>query len=130
MAVCFPDELLHNAAENIGRLFRTRFKGSQFIVVSLKDGLFSNANGEPTTNLLSHSNALINGAVPQCFSALVSATERVSSSGQVKDPRPDSTTRRTSTLAAAGQVAKAGPASDPAWSNSISLRLSPMLLHY
>lgn len=32
-------------AENIGRLFRTRFKGSQFIVVSLKDGLFSNANG-------------------------------------------------------------------------------------
>ncbi|ORY74060.1 P-loop containing nucleoside triphosphate hydrolase protein [Leucosporidium creatinivorum] len=31
-------------AENIGRLFRTRFKGSQFIVVSLKDGLFSNAN--------------------------------------------------------------------------------------
>ncbi|GEM06543.1 structural maintenanceof chromosome 2 [Rhodotorula toruloides] len=30
--------------ENIGRLFRTRFKGSQFIVVSLKDGLFSNAN--------------------------------------------------------------------------------------
>lgn len=31
--------------ENIGRLFRTRFKGSQFIVVSLKDGLFSNANG-------------------------------------------------------------------------------------
>lgn len=34
------------AAENIGRLFRTRFKGSQFIVVSLKDGLFSNANGE------------------------------------------------------------------------------------
>lgn len=34
-----------SAAENIGRLFRTRFKGSQFIVVSLKDGLFSNANG-------------------------------------------------------------------------------------
>ncbi|GAA5902189.1 hypothetical protein JCM5296_006624 [Sporobolomyces johnsonii] len=30
--------------ENIGRLFRTRFKGSQFIVVSLKDGLFTNAN--------------------------------------------------------------------------------------
>lgn len=26
------------SAENIGRLFRTRFKGSQFIVVSLKDG--------------------------------------------------------------------------------------------
>ncbi|KAF2718653.1 structural maintenance of chromosome protein 2 [Polychaeton citri CBS 116435] len=30
--------------ENIGRLIRTRFKGSQFIVVSLKDGMFSNAN--------------------------------------------------------------------------------------
>lgn len=38
------------AAENIGRLFRTRFKGSQFIVVSLKDGLFSNANGELRLN--------------------------------------------------------------------------------
>lgn len=30
--------------ENIGRLFRSRFKGSQFIVVSLKEGMFSNAN--------------------------------------------------------------------------------------
>ncbi|KAK9447758.1 RecF/RecN/SMC [Limtongia smithiae] len=30
--------------QNIGRLIKTRFKGSQFIVVSLKDGLFSNAN--------------------------------------------------------------------------------------
>ncbi|KAG7095814.1 hypothetical protein E1B28_006514 [Marasmius oreades] len=30
--------------QNIGHLFRTRFKGSQFIVVSLKEGLFTNAN--------------------------------------------------------------------------------------
>ncbi|KAK0935891.1 Structural maintenance of chromosomes protein 2 [Friedmanniomyces endolithicus] len=30
--------------QNIGRLIRTRFKGSQFIVVSLKDGMFGNAN--------------------------------------------------------------------------------------
>ncbi|KAJ7183094.1 condensin complex subunit SMC2 [Mycena filopes] len=30
--------------QHIGQLFRTRFKGSQFIVVSLKDGLFTNAN--------------------------------------------------------------------------------------
>ena len=30
--------------QNIGRLIRTRFKGSQFIVVSLKDGMFQNAN--------------------------------------------------------------------------------------
>lgn len=30
--------------QHIGQLFRTRFKGSQFIVVSLKEGLFSNAN--------------------------------------------------------------------------------------
>jgi structural maintenance of chromosome 2 len=30
--------------QNIGRLIRTRFKGSQFIVVSLKDGMFENAN--------------------------------------------------------------------------------------
>ncbi|KAK9480185.1 RecF/RecN/SMC [Lipomyces japonicus] len=30
--------------QNIGKLIKTRFKGSQFIVVSLKDGLFSNAN--------------------------------------------------------------------------------------
>ncbi|EPQ53318.1 condensin complex subunit SMC2 [Gloeophyllum trabeum ATCC 11539] len=30
--------------QHIGHLFRTRFKGSQFIVVSLKEGLFTNAN--------------------------------------------------------------------------------------
>jgi len=30
--------------QNIGNLLRTRFKGSQFIVVSLKDGMFNNAN--------------------------------------------------------------------------------------
>ncbi|TIB88148.1 putative nuclear condensin complex protein [Wallemia mellicola] len=30
--------------QHIGHLFRNRFRGSQFIVVSLKEGLFSNAN--------------------------------------------------------------------------------------
>ncbi|KAI5123009.1 hypothetical protein M0805_007631 [Coniferiporia weirii] len=30
--------------QHIGQLIRTRFKGSQFIVVSLKEGLFTNAN--------------------------------------------------------------------------------------
>lgn len=30
--------------QNIGLLLRTRFKGSQFIIVSLKDGMFNNAN--------------------------------------------------------------------------------------
>ncbi|TGO59182.1 hypothetical protein BCON_0047g00200 [Botryotinia convoluta] len=30
--------------QNIGRLIKTRFGGSQFIVVSLKDGMFQNAN--------------------------------------------------------------------------------------
>jgi structural maintenance of chromosome 2 len=30
--------------QNIGHLLRSRFKGSQFIVVSLKDGMFNNAN--------------------------------------------------------------------------------------
>ncbi|PVV00023.1 hypothetical protein BB559_000229 [Furculomyces boomerangus] len=30
--------------QNIGRLFKSRFKGSQFIVVSLKEGMFNNAN--------------------------------------------------------------------------------------
>jgi structural maintenance of chromosome 2 len=30
--------------QHIGHLFRTRFNGSQFIVVSLKEGLFTNAN--------------------------------------------------------------------------------------
>ncbi|KAL9104392.1 MAG: hypothetical protein Q9163_000650 [Psora crenata] len=30
--------------QNIGSLIKTRFKGSQFIVVSLKDGMFQNAN--------------------------------------------------------------------------------------
>ncbi|RIA90914.1 hypothetical protein C1645_768718, partial [Glomus cerebriforme] len=30
--------------DNIGHLIRTRFKGSQFIIVTLKDGMFRNAN--------------------------------------------------------------------------------------
>lgn len=30
--------------QNIGVLFKNRFKGSQFIVVSLKEGMFTNAN--------------------------------------------------------------------------------------
>lgn len=30
--------------QNIGHIIKTRFKGSQFIIVSLKDGMFSNAN--------------------------------------------------------------------------------------
>ena len=30
--------------QNIGRLIKTRFRGSQFIIVSLKDGMFQNAN--------------------------------------------------------------------------------------
>lgn len=30
--------------QNIGRLIKTRFRGSQFIVVSLKEGMFTNAN--------------------------------------------------------------------------------------
>ncbi|EXJ81063.1 structural maintenance-chromosome 2 [Capronia epimyces CBS 606.96] len=30
--------------QNIGRIIKNRFKGSQFIVVSLKDGMFQNAN--------------------------------------------------------------------------------------
>ncbi|PRT53527.1 Structural maintenance of chromosomes protein 2 [Wickerhamiella sorbophila] len=34
---------LHHT-QNIGHIIKTRFKGSQFIVVSLKDGMFTNAN--------------------------------------------------------------------------------------
>jgi len=30
--------------QHIGHLFRTRFKGAQFIVVSLKEGLYANAS--------------------------------------------------------------------------------------
>jgi structural maintenance of chromosome 2 len=30
--------------QNIGKLLKTRFKTAQFIVVSLKDGMFNNAN--------------------------------------------------------------------------------------
>ena len=30
--------------QNIGRLIRTKFSGAQFIIVSLKDGMFENAN--------------------------------------------------------------------------------------
>ena len=36
-------DLFHT--QHIGTLFRTHFRSSQFIVVSLKEGLFINANG-------------------------------------------------------------------------------------
>lgn len=35
-------DLQHTA--HMGSLFKNRFKGTQFIVVSLKEGLFTNAN--------------------------------------------------------------------------------------
>lgn len=38
--------------QNIGQLIKTRFKGSQFIVVSLKDGMFQNANRIFTTKFV------------------------------------------------------------------------------
>ncbi|KAF6005700.1 Structural maintenance of chromosomes protein 2, partial [Brettanomyces bruxellensis] len=33
-----------NHTQSIGHLIKTRFKGSQFMVVSLKEGMFTNAN--------------------------------------------------------------------------------------
>ncbi|QSL66168.1 hypothetical protein MERGE_000543 [Pneumocystis wakefieldiae] len=38
--------------QNIGHLIKTKFKGAQFIVVSLKDGMFSNANKIFTTEFV------------------------------------------------------------------------------
>ncbi|KTW30007.1 condensin subunit SMC2 [Pneumocystis jirovecii RU7] len=38
--------------QNIGHLIKTKFKGAQFIVVSLKDGMFSNANRIFTTKFV------------------------------------------------------------------------------
>ena len=38
--------------QNIGQMWKSHFKSSQFIVVSLKDGMFDNANVYSKPNLL------------------------------------------------------------------------------
>ena len=38
------DYLANTHTQNIGQMLRSHFRHSQFIVVSLKDGMFNNAN--------------------------------------------------------------------------------------
>ena len=59
--------------QNIGHLLRTRFKGSQFIVVSLKDGMFNNAN------------VLFKAKFSEGISAVERHTQRGSGARQVGD---------------------------------------------
>jgi hypothetical protein len=93
------------AAENIGRLFRTRFKGSQFIVVSLKDGLFSNANGQ--WSLFALKGLLADTPRMQFSSARGSGTVQVLSSGRASGQLQVSTTKRTPVLALEAQARRA-----------------------
>ena len=52
--------------QNIGRIIKNRFKGSQFIVVSLKDGMFQNANRVFRTRF-SEGTSLVTGRTPGEF---------------------------------------------------------------
>lgn len=65
--------------ENIGRLLRSRFKGSQFIVVSLKEGMFANANVLFRTR----------------FRDGVSGVDRTDNVGQPKPILPNHATKKT-----------------------------------
>lgn len=77
--------------QHIGQLFKSRFKGSQFIVVSLKEGLFTNANVLFRSVYCVRPTSLI---LLMCLSSLLgrgSETEQVSSSGRLRGVRATST---------------------------------------
>lgn len=70
--------------QHIGQLFKSRFKGSQFIVVSLKEGLFTNANVLFRSVYCVGPISLI---LLMCLSSLLgrgSETEQVSLSGRLR----------------------------------------------
>jgi hypothetical protein len=88
--------------QNIGQLFRTRFRGSQFIVISLKSGLFDNVRQFSHSFFFFHRSLFPNGwqSFRQTFfSGLGSVTGRRSSSGQCPGVTASCTRRRTRVLA-------------------------------
>jgi len=72
--------------QHIGQLFRTRFKGSQFIVVSLKEGLFTNANVLFRTRFRDGT-SIVERTAQRSTSSIYASTEKENDDGEVRPPR-------------------------------------------
>ncbi|KZT64708.1 hypothetical protein DAEQUDRAFT_599644 [Daedalea quercina L-15889] len=72
--------------QHIGQLFRTRFKGSQFIVVSLKEGLFTNANVLFRTRFRDGT-SIVERTAQRSTSSLYSAGDRDGDEGDARASR-------------------------------------------
>jgi structural maintenance of chromosome 2 len=76
----------------VGTLFRTRFRGAQFIVLSLKDGLFTNVNIFFRMRF-SHRTSVVERTAQRSASALYGSAEREEGAargggaGAVRPPR-------------------------------------------
>lgn len=73
--------------QHIGQLFRTRFKGSQFIVVSLKEGLFTNANVLFRTRFRDGT-SIVERTAQRSTSSLYSTGDRDGEGSETRAPRP------------------------------------------
>lgn len=72
--------------QHIGQLFRTRFKGSQFIVVSLKEGLFTNANVLFRTRFRDGT-SIVERTAQRSASSLYTNTEKENEETETRNPR-------------------------------------------
>ncbi|TFY57528.1 hypothetical protein EVJ58_g6964 [Rhodofomes roseus] len=72
--------------QHIGQLFRTRFKGSQFIVVSLKEGLFTNANVLFRTRFRDGT-SIVERTAQRSTSSLYSTGDRDGEDSEARAPR-------------------------------------------
>jgi structural maintenance of chromosome 2 len=72
--------------QHIGTLFRTRFRGAQFIVVSLKEGLFTNANVLFRTRFRDGT-SVVERTAQRSASSLYNDREREEGAGEVVGPR-------------------------------------------
>ncbi|GBE85556.1 Structural maintenance of chromosomes protein [Sparassis crispa] len=75
--------------QHIGQLLRTRFKGSQFIVVSLKEGLFTNANVLFRTRFRDGTSIVERTA--QRSTSTLYATDKENDGGEPRSRRPRAT---------------------------------------
>lgn len=83
--------------QHIGTLFRNRFRGSQFVVVSLKEGLFTNANVLFRTRFRDNT-SIVERTAQRSTSTMYN--DQAGSSGRVQNGR----TRGQSTRPVAGQA--------------------------
>jgi structural maintenance of chromosome 2 len=79
--------------QHIGTLFRTRFRGAQFVVVSFKEGLFTNSNVLFRTQFCDGTSA-VEGTAQRSASALYCSAEREEGAARGQGAGPVGALRR------------------------------------